>query len=266
MMTTTTLCDTVKQGMPSLYECSPAPIEGVRIRTPFLYPNGRVIDVFVLETDHGYEVTDFSAAVGWLRMQTIRGKLTSTQRTLIDDIGQTLGTEFKKGEIIFRCNDLSEVSEAVQIVGQAAVRVADLWFLFRHSVSESVADDVDEWLKERNIQADRNVRATGRSGRDWRIDFKTSTAENVSLVFVLSTGNRARVRQITEHVAAGCMDLINSPSTDTSTDTLKMVSLFDDTVDVWRAEDYALLEPVSEIACWSAPDEFEHILKTPSPT
>lgn len=265
-MTTTTLCAAVRQGMPALYECSQAPIEGVRIRTPFLYPDGGVIDVFVLETNNGYEVTDFSEAVGWLRMQTVTGKLTVTQRDNIRDIGQTLGTEFKKGEIIYRCNDLSEVSEAVQIVGQAVLRVADLWFLLSHSVSHSIADEVEEWLQEKEIASERNVRATGRSGREWNVHFKTSIAENVSLVFVLSTGNRARVRPITEHVATGCMDLMNSLNGDTSTDKLKMVSLFDDTVDVWRTEDYALLEPVSEIACWSSPDEFEHILKTPSTT
>lgn len=266
MTTLSNLCDAVRQGMPALYECSQAPIEGVRIRTPFLYPDGGVIDVFVLETNHGYEVTDFSEAVGWLRMQTVTGKLTVTQRDNIRDIGQTLGTEFKKGEIIYRCNDLSEVSEAVQIVGQAVLRVADLWFLLSHSVSHSIADEVEEWLQEKEIASERNYKVRGRSTREWNVHFKTLVLGNTSFVFLLSTATRGAVHRITERVAAGCMDLKNSLNGDTSTDRLKMVSLFDDTVDVWRAEDYALLDPVSEIACWSSPDEFEHILKTPSTT
>lgn len=259
-----TLCDAVRQGLPALYECSPAPIEGVRIRTPFLYPNGRVIDVFVIETNHGYEVTDFSAAVGWLRMQTIKGKLTVKQRASIRDIGQTLGTEFKKGEIIYRCNDLSEVSEAVQIVGQAVLRVADLWFLFRHSVSESVSDEVEEWLQEREIASERNYKVRGRSTREWNVHFKTLVLGNTSFVFLLSTATRGAVHRITDQVFTGCSDLTNSQNATIYTYTPKLVSLFDDTVDVWWKEDFDLLENVSEIARWSSPDEFEHILKTPS--
>ena len=263
-MTTTTLCDAVRQGLPALYECSSVPVGGVRIRTPFLYPDGGVVDVFVVETNRGYEVTDFSEAVGWLRMQTINGKLLPRQRILIDDIGQTLGTEFKKGEIIYRCNDLSEVSEAVQIVGQAVLRVADLWFLFRHSVSHSIADEVEEWLQEKEIASERNYKTQGKSKREWNVHFKTLVLENTSFVFLLSTATRGAVHRITDQVFTGCSDLTNSQNATIYTYTPKLVSLFDDTVDVWRKEDFDLLENVSEIARWSSPDEFEHILKTPS--
>lgn len=266
MTTLLNLCDAVRQGLPALYECSQAPLEGVRIRTPFLYPDGGVVDVFVVEASHGYVVTDFSDAVGWLRMQTVKGKLSAKQRASIRDIGQTLGTEFKKGEIIFRCNDLSEVSEAVQIVGQAAVRVADLWFLFRHSVSESVADDVDEWLQEKDIESERNYKVRGRSTREWNVHFKTLGLGNTSFVFLLSTATRGAVHRITDQVFTGCSDLTNSQNTTIYTYTPKLVSLFDDTVDVWRNEDFDLLENVSEIARWSDPDALEHTLKTPSPT
>lgn len=257
------LCDAVRQGMPALYECSSVPVGGVRIRTPFLYPDGGVVDVFVVEANHGYVVTDFSDAVGWLRMQTVRGELSSRQRILINDIGQTLDTEFKKGEVIYRCNDLSEVSEAVQIVGQAVLRVADLWFLFRHSVSESVSDEVEEWLQEREIASERNYKVRGRSTREWNVHFKTLVLGNTSFVFLLSTATRGAVHRITDQVFTGCSDLTNSQNATIYTYTPKLVSLFDDTVDVWRKEDFDLLENVSEIARWSSPDEFEHILKTP---
>ena len=44
---------------------------------------------------------------------------------------------------------------------------------------------------------------------------------------------------------------------------LGFVSLFDDTEDVWREEDFQLVEGggLSEIARWSRPDEFERILR-----
>ena len=65
-------------------------------------------------------------------------------------------------------------------------------------------------------------------------------------------------RRLAEHVLAGCVDLnhlkLNQPS-------IVFVSLFDDTEDVWRPEDFSLLEGHTEIARWSRPDEFENLLR-----
>ncbi len=43
------LCATIGQTLPPRFECSPAPQEGVRVRTPLMYPDGGIVDVFVLE-------------------------------------------------------------------------------------------------------------------------------------------------------------------------------------------------------------------------
>ncbi len=78
------------------------------------------------------------------------------------------------------------------------------------------------------------------------------------LVFLLSTGSRAAARRIAEHVLAGCVDL--SHLTVGRPDHV-FVSLFDDTQDIWREEEFSLVEQYSKIARWSRPDEFEHTLR-----
>ena len=61
------LCERLSTSLPPLFECAPAPREGVRVRTPLLFPDGGVIDVFVLERggassrNTGY-LTDFGDA------------------------------------------------------------------------------------------------------------------------------------------------------------------------------------------------------------
>lgn len=40
-----------------------------------------------------------------------------------------------------------------------------------------------------------------------------------------------------------------------------LVSLFDDTGDVWSDEDFRLVEPLSMVARWSSPEDFESILR-----
>lgn len=70
-MNVATQCTTLQQALLALFECSPVPQEGVRVRTPMLYPDGSVVEVFVLERNDGCLVTDFGDALDWLGLQTV---------------------------------------------------------------------------------------------------------------------------------------------------------------------------------------------------
>ena len=258
-MNSNELCASLGKSLPSLFECSPAVQEGVRVRTPLMYPDGGIVDVFVLEQEQEeYTVTDFGDAIGWLRTQSVSARRSPKQNLLIDDVCQTLGIELRSGQLTIRAVGGDALAETVLRLAQAVVQVSDLWFTLRNRTGESTADEVDSWLREKQIPFDRAVRQSGRSGQKWSIDFQTRIHDRTSLVFLLSTGTRGTVRRITEHVLAGCVDLshlkVNQPN-------LEFVSLFDDTSDVWREEDFAMVSGYSEIALWSRPDYLELILQ-----
>ncbi len=258
-MNAQTICTQLQRTVPSFYECVPAPIEGVRISTPLLFPDGDVVDVFVLSRDDEFVITDFGCALGWLRNQSIRGRLTSGQRRLLNDVCMTLDVELDNGQIRLRLSDADHLVANVQRLAQAVVRVADLWFTFRAQTWETLSDEVDAWLKHRSISYEHRFQTSGRSGRRWTVDYKTMVGTQISLVFLLTTGARGSVPSIVNRTVTGCIDLANSASAESA----KLVSLFDDTLDMWRDEDFALLENVSEIAQWSNPEEFAEILTTP---
>lgn len=240
-----------------LFECSPAPRQGIRVRTPFLYPDGGIIDVFVVERQDNVDVTDFGEALGWLRMQSVGRQLSPKQKRLVQDVCLTLGVELFRGQLVRRVRD-GDVSAAVFHVAQAALRVADLWFTLRTQAVETVADEVADWLTEKEMPFDRNVSQVGRSGRTWTVDFQTRLPQRTSLIFLLATGSRAAARRVTEHVVAGLYDLSHLKVVEPK---LGFVSLFDDTEDVWQEEDFRLVEGLSFVARWSRPDELEAILR-----
>ena len=249
--------------MPALFVCSPAPQEGVRVRTPLLYPDGGVVDVFVLERSGGYTITDFGDALGWLGMQSISHSRTAKQDDLVDDVCQTLRIEQLYGQLVLRQVMKEGLGVSIIRVAEAAVRVSDLWFTMRSQSSQTTADEVDEWLREKGIPFERQVARRGRSNRDWNVDFETQADHRTSLIFLLSTGSRGAVRRITEHVLAGWVDLIHLKESQPS---LAFISLFDDTEDVWRPEDFGLVEQHSSIARWSYRDELERLLISPTKT
>ncbi len=250
-------CTEISSQLSALFVCSPHDSR-VRVRTPFLYPDGDVIDLYYSTNGDVRTLTDLGETVRWLRMQTLALRRSPKQRQMIDDVLMNHSVEFFKGMLIVRLGAADRLADAVLRLGQACLRVADLWFTLRTRAVESVTEEVADYLTEKSIPFDRAKKLVGRSGREWTADFHVRTPDASSLVCVLSTGSRAAGRKIAEHVLATWYDL-NALSV--GPQPLRFLSLFDDTMDVWQPEDFSLVESVSDVARWSRPDEFEGMLR-----
>lgn len=247
------VCKVITTQLSALFVCAQTPRGPVRVRSPFFYPDGGVIDVFVVQRNGRLDVTDFGEGLGWLRLQTVSGRRSPKQSKLVQDVCLTLGVELFKGQLVTRCTSPDELAQAVVRLAQAVVRVSDLWFTTRARSVESMTDEVSDLLVERVVPFERSVKIAGRSGRNWTVDFQARTPERTSLVSVLSSGSKAAARRVTEHVVATWHDLshlrVGGPQ-------MSFVSLFDDTTDIWSDEDFRLVDDLSEVQLWSRPDEF----------
>ena len=119
------LCATIGKMLPPRFECSLAPQKGVRVRTPLTYPDGGIVDVFVLDRGNGYIVTDFGDALSWLRMQSVNTQPSLQQNLMIKDICHTLGIELHSSQLVLRSSVDNTLEKAVLRVAQAVVRVSD---------------------------------------------------------------------------------------------------------------------------------------------
>lgn len=247
----TAICTQLSAGLGELFQCEQKG-EYVRIRTPFLYPDGDVIDVFCKQSNGSFTVSDLGETLRWLKTQNVSPRRTPKQRLLIGDTCQTLGIELFRGMLTARARTSADLAEVVLRAAQGSLRVADLWFTFRARSFESVTDEVASYLEESRIPFDRSERMPGRSGRVWTIDFHTRTQAKSSYVNVLSTASRSTARKVAEHTLAVWYDLSQARMT---SDPIQFVSLFDDTADVWGDEDISLVEDLSEVCFWSRPDE-----------
>ena len=250
------MCRDLQRQMGALFTCSEHG-DYQRIRTPYLYPDGDNIDLFCKVDGDVVTVSDLAETAGWLRMQSVALRRSPKQKRLIEDACVTHGIEFYRGMLQARCRPGEELAQVVTRVGQAALRVSDLWFTFRTQAVESITDEVADFLTEREFEFKRAERLAGRSGRGWTVDFHVRTELRSSLVQVLSTGNRAAAHRVSEHVLAGWHDLNHLAA---GPEALAFVSLFDDTADVWADEDLRLVESLSTVSRWSRPDEFAAVL------
>lgn len=251
-----TPCDYIAENMGGLFEC--LPVNGrIRIRTPYLYPDGDVIDVFLVDDGFPTTLTDFGDTLGWLWTQTAAKDRTARQQRLIQDVVLTHGVELYRGMLTIRVQDSKSLAEAVTRLSQAALRVSDLWFTFRSQSADSMNDDVEEFLRDMNIAFDRGERLVGRSGKHWRVDFHTRTPQRSALLNVLSTANKPSARGMVEHMTAGWLDLSYLGMGEGNT---RFVTLFVDQFDVWTPEDFKLIEQVSDVAYWSRRNDLAELL------
>lgn len=250
-------CGAIKSGLGPLFECA-LKGEYVRVRTPYLYPDGDFIDLFVKNGSSGIStITDLGETVRWLNSNTLSTKRSPKQASLIADISQTHGVEFFRGMLKARAFEPANLADAVTRVSQAALRVSDLIFTSRLRSVESVTDEVADFLLELSLPFERNKRLTGRSGKNWRVDFQVSASQRSSLISVLSSGSRSAAQQITKSVVASWYDLSQYRVTP---EPMTFISLIDDSADVWSEEDFNLVESISEVARWSEPDTLTRLL------
>lgn len=250
-------CAVLAEQIAELFVCTPQE-KYTRIRTPYLYPDGDVIDLFLRDSNGSLTLTDLGETLRWFHMQTTSLKRSPKQRQIIEDICRNHGVELFRGMLVVRVNGQQNLLQAITRISQAALRVSDLWFSVRNRAVESMSEEVAEFLTEREIPFERAEKIPGRSGTIWPVDFHTWTRDRSSLVYVLSTGSRASAKKVVEHVVASWYDLSHMK---VGPQPLTFISLFDDTLDVWSDEDLRLAGELSQTATWSRPDEFEALLK-----
>lgn len=250
-------CEAIRQQIGELFTCEPTE-NAVKIQTPYLYPDGDMIDLYYRVGVEGPTLTDFGDTLAWLRQQSMGRKRTKRQRQIIADICLNHGVELFKGMLLTRVKDPNNFAHDVVRLSQAALRVSDLWFTIQGRAWETTTEEVEEFLEDHSIVFDKSVSLAGRTGASRRVDFYTRTKTKSSLIYVLSSGSRAAARNITEHVLATWYDLSNLK---VQSDPLQFVSLFDDTSDVWREEDMQLVQDLSEVVLWSNPNSLLETLE-----
>jgi hypothetical protein len=245
-------CEIIAESFGSLFHCEQVN-EYIRIRTPFMYPDGDSVDLYLRERGAALTLTDLGEALQWLWTHQVGERRTKRQDRLVQEVATRAGVELFREMLIVRLQDPQEMAQAITALSQAVMRVADIWFTFRTRSAETVIDDVAEFLAEQKISYEQNARFIGRSGKTWKMDFHTRSRDRSALVKILSTGSRAAAKQVADTTVAAWYDL-SQLSADPK--GLKFVSLLDDTADVWSDEDIRRVDDISEIAFWSRPDEF----------
>lgn len=230
----------------------------VRIRTPYLYPDGDYIDLYLKQKKEEYILTDLGETIRWLNMQNVSDTMTEKQKELINDTLLTFKVEKYQSMLFLKVKRPEEIAVAVTDLSQAVFRISDIWFTFKTKSFVSILNDVAEFLKQQPIDFERNKKLKGHSGRTRKVDFYVKNNNNkISLVNVLSISNKSFANSRTDSIHSVWWDLRHFKE---PPNQIQFISLFDDRMDIWSFENFKFLREVSNIAYWSDKENFKSIL------
>ena len=135
MITKPALIDELTEGVrleaSDLFEFFPAPRGAVGVNTSLLYPDRDEVQVWVLERDGEYIVTDYGESYTWLRKARCFQDLTEEQMALINEVRRSLTLEGEGVDLVARVQEVENIPYAILDVALASVRVADISYTCR---------------------------------------------------------------------------------------------------------------------------------------
>lgn len=128
--------DQLIQQLGPLYECSQWK-DGIRVRTPFTFPCGQIIDVFCNFKESRATITDYGDTLGWLSLQ-FEEPVRSQDRlmSLIREINKTHSIKLK-GEMLYIHHDRERsLNDEVIRMLQTMIAISNLYYTLPHIESK----------------------------------------------------------------------------------------------------------------------------------
>lgn len=214
----------------------------IRCETMFLYPDGSSVDVFVGEDQplfKRYILSDLGQTMTWLMDMQVKPWQSKRRQYLLEDAIRLYEVEQAGGALQLALASTADLVSGVIRLGQACVRVADLFYTRKLNLQTRFSEEVEEFLSDTDLPYDIDKEFTGRGGRQVRVDFVIHGKRD-SMMLTLSPGNSAHQAHVASLEAfRKWYDLgdRNEPR----------VTVFDDRVDVYRTEDLERIRGQSDL-------------------
>ncbi len=229
-------CDVVKDG-------------SLRISTPFQYPNGSSIDVFMSPENllSELELSDKGQTSAYLLDLQIKHWTTARRKTLVSDICKSLGVTNDSGilKVVFQSADIKTLPNHLVRLAQACIRVSDIAFTQRFRTQSVFAEDVEEFIEGTQLAYKTGYVVNSRFGKMVEFDFQVQGERIKSLVQTVSTSS-VTAHSISNEVFRKWYDVQDRSE-------FQRITVYDSSRDIFRDDDISRLSELSTVVAF--PDE-----------
>lgn len=222
-------CDVIKSG-------------AIRIATPFHYPNGSNIDLFLNPTNDLFKdfiLTDLGQTADYVTDMQFNLWATKKRRGLINDICSALGVEQKDSsfQIQIQASEINALPQAIVRLAQTCIRATDLIFTQRLQDSGTFQEEVEEFLAAKDLSYEPDITLPGRFQYVIKVDFRVKGRRISSLVQTLSTRTNNHPAAI--EIFRRWYDL------ESYRNAYQFVTIYDESLGIYREDDLKRLSEQS---------------------
>lgn len=224
----------------------------LRLATPFQYPNGDGIDVFLSQKPELFDkwlLTDLGQTTAWLLDLNLKIWTTEKRKQIVADICKSLDVTQEGGQFQLVLSDMNQLPDAMVRLSQACLRVADLAFTQRLRVASEFNEDFEEFLDLADASYEPDFSIQGQFGKIVKVNFKVKGRRSQTLVQTLSTPSRVASHTMSNEAFVRWHDLQPHRS------HFQFLTIYDTTNDSFRDDDLARLNNVSLLMGYPAQEQ-----------
>lgn len=232
-------CDDIRNGM-------------VRLATPFQYPNGAGVDLFLGSKPELFDkwiLTDLGQTTAWLLDLNLKLWTTEKRKQLVADICKGLDITQEGGQFQLILEDMKQLPDAMVRLSQACLRVADLAFTQRLRIASEFNEDFEEFLDLADASYKPDFSIQGAYGKIVKVNFKVVGHRSETLVQTLSTRSSVASHAMANEAFVKWHDLQPHRS------HFQFLTIYDTTNDSFRDDDLARLNSMSVMMGYPAQEQ-----------
>jgi len=240
-------CGNIKEYIKSfslVKECDEIKSGALRIATPFNYPNGSHIDLFLIKNNDlfsNYILSDFGQTSDYAADMQFNLWATKKRRTIIDDICQSLNVTQSDGqfEIQLTHKDFTQFYNPIVRLAQACIRISDLVFTQRLTISGTFQEEVEEFLAVSHLKYEPDIVIKGDFDNEVKLDFKVYGENVISLVQTLSAGTNSHT--VSNEIFRRWYDIKSYKNSN------QFITVYDQSYSTYRDDDIKRLSELSVV-------------------
>ena len=142
-----------------------------RFSLPFLDRHNDLIEIYLIEKENGYELTDDGSTLRDLKVSGFDLNSSENRKKIFQRIINSHGVSIDSNEALHVDCDRAELPIKKHLLAQCIQKVDDLFVLSRSSIRSIFIEDVQAYLDDKEIRYISDVSFTGKSKLNTNYDF-----------------------------------------------------------------------------------------------
>lgn len=252
------IINSIKKDLDILFKCNNKDLF-TQVRTPFVYPDGDYINIYVMRNFDQIIITDAGETFANLSLFGIDIRRSKKRSYILNEVLKNQKVYLKEGElyVIIDNNDLNfynHLSMGIMRLGQAISRISDIIFTQEKPRKNFFVNNVSNFLKEKTINYEMNYKLKGISENEFVFDFYIKHGKTHKIIKTLSADNCYSANSMITNSFRAFYEIKRTNN------VLKRIALIDDSKDVWEDSWFDLLSEVSLVTNFSDKDRLLELL------